>query len=123
MRRSLVLPSHRLAIAHHAAAHRAAPTFTEAILWQVLSGSKLGVAFRRQVPIGRYIADFVARSCKLVVEVDGGCHTTPAGRRADAQRDRYLAKLGYRVVRLPAAMVQHRLADAVALVVAALAQP
>jgi len=48
-----------------------------------------------------------------------------SARRPDwgASGDRYLAKLGYRVVRLPAAMVQHRLADAVALVVAALAQP
>ena len=122
MRRPLVLPAHRVAIAHHAAAHRAAPTLTEAILWQVLSGSKLGVAFRRQIPIGRYIADFVARSCKLIVEVDGGYHATPAQRRADARRDRYLAKLGYRVVRLPGAMVQHQLAHAVALVVAALQQ-
>jgi len=65
----------------------------------------------------------VATSQKLVVEVDGGYHATPAGRRADARRDRYLAKLGYRVVRLPAAMVQHQLGDAVALVLAALAQP
>ena len=123
MRRPLVLPSHRLAIAQHAAAHRAAPTLTEAILWQALSGSKLGVGFRRQVPVGRYIADFLASSVKLIVEVDGGYHTTPSGRRADARRDRYLAKLGYRVVRLPAAMVQHQLGDAVAMVVAALAQP
>ena len=120
MRRSLVLPSHRLAIAGHAAAHRAAPTLTEAILWQVLSGAKLGVAFRRQVPVGRYIADFLAPSCKLIVEVDGGYHSTPAGVRADARRDRYLAKLGYRVLRLPAAMVQHHLPQAVALIVAAL---
>jgi very-short-patch-repair endonuclease len=120
MRRSLVLTSHAVAIANHAAAHRASPTLTEAILWQVLSGSKLGVGFRRQVPIGRYIADFVAPSRKLVVEVDGGYHALPAQVRADARRDRYLAKLGYRVVRLPAAMVQHQLAEAVALVVAAL---
>lgn len=121
MRRSLVLPHHRAAIAAHAAAHRAAPTSTEAIFWQVLSGSKLGVSFRRQVPIGRYIADFLAPSRKLVVEVDGGVHGTPARLRADARRDRYLARLGYRVVRLPAAMVQHRLVDAAALIVAALA--
>ncbi len=122
MRRSLVLPSHRRAIAQHAAAHRTAPTLTETILWQALSGSKLGVCFRRQVPVGRYIADFLASSVKLIVEVDGGCHTTPAGRRADARRDRYLAKLGYRVVRIPAAMVQHQLAEAVGIVAAALAQ-
>ena len=123
MRRSLVLPSHRAAIAQHATAHRAAPTLTETILWQALSASKLGVGFRRQVPVGRYIADFLAHSIKLIVEVDGGYHSTPAGRRADARRDRYLVGLGYRVVRLPAAMVQHRLPQAVALVMAAIAQP
>ncbi len=122
MRRSLLLPSHRAAIARHAAAHRAAPTFTEAILWQALSGSKLGVGFRRQVPVGRYIADFLAHSAKLIVEVDGAGHATPSARRADARRDRYLARLGYRVLRLPAAMVQNQLAQAVALVVAALQQ-
>lgn len=61
---------------------------TETILWQALSGSKLGVAFRRQVPIGRYIADFLAPACRLVVEVDGGYHATPARLRADARRDR-----------------------------------
>ncbi|MBL8739943.1 MAG: DUF559 domain-containing protein [Myxococcales bacterium] len=123
MRRSIILPSHKAAIAGHAAAHRAAPTLTETILWQALSGSKLGVGFRRQVPIGRYIADFLAHSVKLIVEVDGAYHATPAGRRADARRDRYLARLGYRVVRLPAAMVQHQLPQAVALVAAAIAQP
>jgi len=94
---------------------------TETILWQALSGSKLGVAFRRQVPIGRYIADFLAPACRLVVEVDGGYHATPARLRADARRDRYLAKLGYRVLRLPAAIVQHQLGQAVALVAQALA--
>ncbi len=75
---------------------------------------------RRQVPIGRYIADFVAPSVKLVVEVDGGYHLAPARVRADARRDRYLGKLGYRVLRLPAALVQHQLSEAVALVVSAL---
>lgn len=120
MRRSLVLPHHRLAIAGHAAAHRAAPTLTETILWQVLSGAKLGVAFRRQVPVGRYIADFLAPSCKLIIEVDGACHNTPAAVRADARRNCYLARLGYRVVHVPAGMVQHQLAQAVALIVAAM---
>jgi very-short-patch-repair endonuclease len=120
MRRSIVLPSHQAAIAGHAAAHRATPTLTEAILWQALRGSQLGVGFRRQVPIGRYIADFVAHSHRLIVEVDGGYHSTPAQLRADARRDRYLGKLGYRVLRLPAAMVQHRLPEVVALVAAAL---
>jgi very-short-patch-repair endonuclease len=118
--RSLVLPSHAVVIAGRAAGHRAAPTTTELLLWQALAGSRLGVGFRRQAPIGRYIADFVAPSVKLVVEVDGACHLAPARVRADARRDRYLGKLGYRVLRVPAALVQQQLPEAVALIAAAL---
>ena len=81
-----------------AAVNRGSLTLSEARLWESLKGSRLGVGFRRQVPVGRYIADFVAPSCKLVVEVDGGYH---AGRAAaDARRDRELARLGYRVIRV-----------------------
>jgi adenine-specific DNA-methyltransferase len=107
-------------IQQRAAVMRAAPTTTEAILWQALRGSRLGVGFRRQFPIGRYIADFCAPRARLVVEVDGGYH---AGRvRADARRDRDMVRLGYRVLRIPAEVVQHRTSEAVALVLAALAQ-
>jgi adenine-specific DNA-methyltransferase len=107
-------------IQQRAAAMRAAPTTTEAILWDSLRGSRLGVPFRRQFPIGRYIADFCAPRVKLVVEVDGGYYAARA--RADARRDRDMARLGYRVLRIPAALVQHRTAEAVALVRAALTQ-
>ncbi len=120
MRRSLVLASHSVLIAERARAMRAAPTATEWLMWQVLRGSRLGVAFRRQVPVGKYIADFLAPSIKLIVEVDGGYHAGDAMVRGDARRDRYLARLGYRVVRVPAAMVQHRLEDATALVLGAI---
>ena len=48
---------------------RHAPTESEAALFRLLSGKKLGVAFKRQVPLGgRYIGDFVAASAQLVVE-------------------------------------------------------
>ena len=107
-------------IVARAAAMRAAPTTTEALLWQALKGSRLGVAFRRQVVLGRYIADFAAPSAKLVVKVDGEVH---AGRAAaDARRDRDLGRMGYRVLRLPRAWVQGQLEQAVALVVAALGE-
>jgi very-short-patch-repair endonuclease len=78
---------------------RHAPTVSEARLFEALRGGRLGVTFRRQVPLaGRFIADLYASEVRLVVEVDGGYH---AGRyRADAQRDRALAKLGLHVLRL-----------------------
>jgi very-short-patch-repair endonuclease len=68
------------------------PTASEAALWRALSGKRLGVAFRRQVPIGRYIVDFLAPSARLVVEVDGGYHARRA--TADARRDAALRRAG-----------------------------
>ena len=81
-----------------AAVNRRSLTLSEARLWESLKGSRLGVGFRRQVALGRYIADFVAPSCKLVVEVDGAYHAERVA--ADARRDRELARLGYRVIRV-----------------------
>ena len=46
-------------------------TDTERALWREPSGGKLGVAFKRQAVIGRFVVDFVAPSLRLVVEVDG----------------------------------------------------
>jgi very-short-patch-repair endonuclease len=85
------------------------------LLWERLSGSQLGVAFRRQLVIDhRYIVDFAAPAVRLVVEVDGGYHH---GReRTDARRDRVLAGLGWRVVRLPAGLVEHEIEAALAIV-------
>ena len=76
-----------------------------------LSGSKLGVAFRRQVPVGRYIADFMAPSLRLIIEVDGGYHRQRVV--ADARRTRVLERLGYRVLRLDAELVSRQLPLAV----------
>jgi very-short-patch-repair endonuclease len=49
-------------IVARAAAFRAAPTTTEALLWEALRAGKLGVRFQRQVVLGRYIADFARRA-------------------------------------------------------------
>jgi len=56
----------------------------------------LGVRFARQVPIGPYIVDFVARSARLVVEVDGETHID---RARDDTRTAWLEGQGYRVIR------------------------
>ena len=56
-------PKREALLAERAHAMRHAPTRSEAVLWRLLSGGKLGVAFRRQVPLGgRYVADFLAPS-------------------------------------------------------------
>jgi very-short-patch-repair endonuclease len=97
---------------------RAAPTWSEQLLWARLAGKRLGVGFRRQMVIGKSIVDFAAPSKRLVVEVDGGYHATR--RRADARRDRELARLAWRVLRLPVALVEKDIEEAVAAIVRSL---
>jgi very-short-patch-repair endonuclease len=95
------------------------PTLSEQHLWSALQGSRLGFPFRRQVVIGRFIADLVCPKVRLVVEVDGGVPQQRA--RLDAHRDRILQRAGYRVLRIPAALVTSNLEAAVALIREALA--
>ena len=99
--------------------NRQVMTKSEAALWAALRGHQLGVQFRRQMPLcGRYIVDFCAPAAWLVVEVDGGYHARRG--RADARRDRDLARVGYRVIRLPAELVLNNLGTALERVVQAL---
>lgn len=100
---------------------RASLTPSEALLWARLRGRRLGVVFRRQVPLlCRFIADFLAPAERLVIEVDGGHHAEQA--RADAHRDAVLGRAGYRVLRLDAALVIGDIEATVACVRAALEQ-
>ena len=79
---------------------RRAMTRAETLLWRHLKAGRLaGLAFRRQTPLGNYIADFVAHSCKLIVEVDGESHNFEERIRHDERRDRWFASRGYRVLR------------------------
>ena len=94
-------------LALHAHTMRLAPTDSEARLWSALRSSQLGVAFRRQVPLLGFIADFYAPSARLIVEVDGGYHACRVS--ADARRDRKLACAGYRVGRLQTELVMRDL--------------
>ena len=75
-------------------------TRAETLLWRHLKAHRLArLGFRRQSPMGSYIADFVAHSCKLVVEVDGESHDFEERTRRDEERDRWFASRGYRVLR------------------------
>jgi len=75
-------------------------TGAETLLWRHLKAHRLArLGFRRQAPMGNYIADFVAHSCKLVVEVDGESHNFEERIRHDEERDRWFASRGYRVLR------------------------
>jgi very-short-patch-repair endonuclease len=73
-------------------------TPAEAKLWARLRDGRLcGFKFRRQHPIGPYIADFCCASCKLIVELDGDTHIGKEER--DEIRSDFLRKNGYEVVR------------------------
>jgi adenine-specific DNA-methyltransferase len=81
-------------------------TLPERILWRRLRADQLGVSFRRQHPIGPYIADFYSRRAGLVVEVDGDVHAaTGANRDHDLARDQHMERLGLQVLRFSASEV------------------
>ncbi len=76
---------------------RANMTDAERKLWFALRDRRLKeTKFRRQVPIGPYIADFICYGARLVIEVDGGQHAESA---ADERRDRWFAANEFRVLR------------------------
>ncbi len=73
----------------------------EEVFWQHIRNRQLdGFKFARQCPVGSYFADFVCREQKLIVEIDGGTHSTASEASADATREAKLAELGYRVFRV-----------------------
>jgi len=73
-------------------------TDAERKLWAQISARKVaGVRFNRQFPVGPFICDFVSRSARLVIEVDGGQHAVDVAK--DEARTAYLEARGYRVIR------------------------
>ncbi|RED38699.1 very-short-patch-repair endonuclease [Rhodopseudomonas thermotolerans] len=84
----------------HARELRKKSTDVERLMWAALRDKQLnGFSFKRQVPIGPYIADFACHSVKLVVELDGGQHFSDDGERADAARTAAIEARGFRVIR------------------------
>lgn len=82
----------------HAKRLRREQTPAEARLWSRLRNKHLlDLKFRRQVPLGPYIADFVCFKARLIIEADGGQHADQLDH--DARRTRYLEAQGFRVLR------------------------
>lgn len=84
----------RLGLSQHLRKHM---TDAENKLWLRLKRRQLGVKFRRQYVIGKYIADFACLEKKLVIELDGGQHAWRL--EPDRKRDAYLQENGYTVIR------------------------
>ncbi|MDP2160462.1 MAG: DUF559 domain-containing protein [Flavobacterium sp.] len=79
---------------------RTTMTKAEELLWESLKGNKLnGQKFRRQHPVGVYIADFYNHKNKLVIEIDGDYHDTEEQQLKDIERTKFLEYNGLRVIR------------------------
>lgn len=85
----------------HAKSLRKNSTEFEQKLQYYLRGNRfLGLKFKRQVPLGNYIADFVCRDKKLIIELDGSGHLNEEQKIHDEVRDNYLRSLGYKIIRI-----------------------
>ena len=74
---------------------------SEVILWQNLRREQLGgFKFRRQVPVGPFIADFACVEVRLIVEVDGATHAEDQEIAYDRPRTQFLERQGWRVWRV-----------------------
>jgi very-short-patch-repair endonuclease len=79
---------------------RSNQTGAEVLLWRALRIFEIeGTHFRRQVPIGPYVADFACMASRLVIELDGSQHGDEPNKAHDAQRTHWLESEGYRVLR------------------------
>ena len=74
-------------------------TDAERKLWRLLRNNQLGIHFRRQVPFGPYVLDFLCLPAKLVVELDGSQHYRKKNVVSDSKRDAYLQAKGLKVLR------------------------
>ncbi len=91
----------------HARELRRVMTPEERRLWYLFLRG-LPVRFRRQEPIGPYIADFYCASAHLIIELDGSQHFEPDAMAYDAARTAFFAAQGLRVLRFTNADVNQR---------------
>ena len=93
----------------------------ERLLWKQLRNEALGVKFRRQVSIEKYVVDFYCPSLHLAIEVDGESHADEVAREYDEVRQREIESLGVRFIRVSNEDVYRNaldVAEGIALVVA-----
>ncbi len=80
-------------------------TGAENIFWRSFRASFLDIRLRRQFSVGRFVADFCISSYRVIIEIDGVTHSTPAERAYDAKRQGWLEQQGYTVIRFTNAEV------------------
>jgi very-short-patch-repair endonuclease len=85
----------------YAKALRRRMTDAETILWSSIRRSAVnGMHFRRQHPIGPYVADFACALARVVIEVDGATHSSNEEQEYDRRRDSYMQSRGWRIIRV-----------------------
>jgi very-short-patch-repair endonuclease len=96
-------------------------TETERRVWSRLRGRQVGgYKFRRQVPVGPYVVDFMCVSNRLAVEVDGAGHEDE---ESDERKTKFLRAQGYRVLRIPVSDVDASMDDVIHGIYLELAHP
>ena len=95
----------------------------EVLLWEQLRAAKQGMKFRRQHPIGPYIADFYCSAAKLVIEIDGQAHDRGNRPERDVDRDATMRNAGYEVIRISATDVLKNMEAVIMTIRAAAAIP
>ena len=84
---------------HNARELRKNMTDAEELVWQLLRSEQLGFKFRKQHPVGHYIADFACLEKKLIIELDGGQHNETTAIKKDEKRTAFLEQQGFTVLR------------------------
>ncbi|MBX9777137.1 MAG: endonuclease domain-containing protein [Xanthobacteraceae bacterium] len=95
------MPHRAISVRHRSRARalRRDMTDAETKIWQRLRAHRfMGLSFRRQLPVGPYIVDFVCLEARLIIEIDGGQHESDQA-AYDAKRDAWLRSQGFRILR------------------------
>jgi very-short-patch-repair endonuclease len=84
---------------------------------------KVGFTFRQQVPGDPFVVDFACFSKRLIIEIDGGTHSSDEERPIGARREQYLRNQGFRAVRFWNSGVAHNIEGVMDTIVGALGPP
>ena len=96
-------------------------TPAEKRLWEQLRNRQLAnQKFRRQVPVGPYVVDFICLEKKLIVEIDGWTHSTEAEVANDKRRTLFLEFQGYKIIRFQNIEIKEGLEEVLTLILEAL---
>jgi len=84
-------------------------TDSEKVLWMHLKSGIQNFKFRRQHPIGLYVADFFCRKLKLIIEVDGSIHDLEENKINDKEREKFFTDSGYSIIRFSNTQVHNEI--------------